>query len=216
MSMKELFNQYMDDKGLSEKTRDHYNYGLTSRIKDFALKYCKDYVSVYDLKKEEAIKLIKQLESDCEFIRYFEKSNGSPISAFHKYIEFLDYLDNESLNYIVGATDDSSSAANPPYNKKMSVWVNRYERNKEERDKCIAEKGLNCYVCGMNFEEIYGDIGHGFIHIHHIEFLSKNGKDISENLIPVCPNCHAMLHIKKNGITMKYEDLKELIKNKKS
>ena len=212
--MKEQFIKFMEDQGLSEKTKDHYNYGLTSRIKDFALKYCKNYVSVYDLKKE-AIRLIEQLENDSEFIRYFKKSNGSPISAFHKYKEFLDYLDNASLNYCVGATDVSSSATILPYNKKISVWVNRYERDKEERDKCIAEKGLNCYVCGMNFEKAYGDIGHNFIHVHHIEFLSNNGKDISENLIPVCPNCHAMLHIRKNGVTMKYEELREIIKNKK-
>ena len=214
--MKELFFKFLEDQGLSEKTKDHYNYGLTSRIRDFALKYCKNYVSIYDLKKEEAIKLIEQLENDSEFIRYFEKSNGSPISAFHKYKEFLDYKDNELLNYIVGASDINSSSVIPPYNIRTSVWVNRYERNKEERDKCIAEKGINCYVCGMNFEKVYGDIGHNFIHVHHIEFLSNNGKDVSENLIPVCPNCHAMLHVKKNGITMKYEDLKEIIRNKKS
>ena len=117
----------------------------------------------------------------------------------------------------MGATDDNSSAGIPSYNEKISVWVDRYERDQKERKKCIAEKGLNCYVCGMNFKDVYGEIGQGFIHVHHIEFLSMNGKDVSENLIPVCPNCHAMLHMKRNGITMKYEDLKELlIINRKS
>ena len=212
-----MFFNFMDEKGLSKRTKDHYNNGLTSRIKEFAQKYCMDYISVYNLNRDEAIKLMDLLESDKEFIDHYKKSNGSPISAFHKYREYLDYKDNESLNCIVGATDDNSSAGIPSYNEKISVWVDRYERDQKERKKCIAEKGLNCYVCGMNFKDVYGEIGQGFIHVHHIEFLSMNGKDVSENLIPVCPNCHAMLHMKRNGITMKYEDLKELlIINRKS
>lgn len=97
------------------------------------------------------------------------------------------------------------------------VYVNRYERDPEERRKCIERYGnkYECVVCGMNFEDVYGDIGRNFIHVHHIEFLSKHGKDISENLIPVCPNCHAMLHKKQNGITMKYEELREIIRKRK-
>ncbi len=213
--MKELFIKFMDEQGLSERTKNHYNNGLTSRIKKFAQKYCKDFVSIYHLKKDEAVKLMNLLENDKEFIDYYKKSNGSPISAFHKYREFLDYNDNELLNYIVGATDDSV-ADNPIYNKKISVWVDRYERDKKERDKCIAEKGLNCYVCGMNFEDRYGELGRDFIHVHHIEFLSKQGKDVSENLIPVCPNCHAMLHKKQNGNTIEYEELREIVNIKRS
>lgn len=213
--MKDQFFRFMDEQGLSERTIGNYNNGLTSRIRDFAKKYYKEYESVYDLNIDGAIKLMDLLENDKEFIDYYKNSNGSPISAFHKYREFLDYKENGLLNCIVGATDDNCSAEIPPYNEKISVWVDRYERDKKERDKCIAEKGLNCYVCGMNFEEIYGDIGRNFIHVHHIEFLSMHGKDIFENLIPVCPNCHAMLHKKQNGITMKYEDLRERIRNKK-
>ena len=213
--MKELFIKFMDGQGLRNKTIVHYNYALTSRIKEFAQKYCKDYVSVYDLSKDEAIKLMEQLESDKEFINHYKKSNGSPISAFNKYREFLDYKENELLNCIVGATDENSNISIPPYNEKISVGVNRYERDKKERDKCIADKGLNCYVCGMNFEDFYGDVGRNFIHVHHIEFLSMHGKDISENLIPVCPNCHAMLHKKQNGITMKFEVLREIIRKRK-
>ena len=61
---------------------------------------------------------------------------------------------------------------------------------------------------------MYGDIGEGFIHVHHITPLSAQKKrhQIDEaNLIPVCPNCHAMLH--KGDLSV--EDLKKRIKNKK-
>lgn len=93
------------------------------------------------------------------------------------------------------------------------VLVNRYERSREAREICIKHKGCKCYVCGMDFEERYGTIGHGFIHIHHTTPISSIGKDYvinyEKDLVPVCPNCHAMLHRKNPPYTI--EELKELI-----
>lgn len=47
-------------------------------------------------------------------------------------------------------------------------------------------------------EKQYGNIGKGFIHVHHLVPLSAIKQDYQLNpntdLIPVCPNCHAMLH----------------------
>ena len=39
----------------------------------------------------------------------------------------------------------------------------RYERDKEARRKCIDYYGFRCQACVMSFEEIYGEIGRGFI-----------------------------------------------------
>ena len=75
---------------------------------------------------------------------------------------------------------------------------NRYERNPLNRKLCLASKGYDCTICGMNFEKKYGKIGHQFIHVHHVVPVSKLGPgyiiDPIKDLIPVCPNCHAMLH----------------------
>lgn len=216
--MKEEFVIFMENMGLSKNTKRHYLSGLTSRIKIFAQKYLPGYVSIFDLKIEDAVGLIKQLENDVEFLEYYKNSNNSPCSAFHKYLEFIDSLEQSKDDNLVGAIEASESDDAPPCNEKISVWVNRYERDVKERKKCIAEKGLCCYVCGMNFEEVYGEIGRDFIHVHHIKPLADNGKDISENLIPVCPNCHAMLHryLKEDSrdyIALKKEILK--LKRKK-
>lgn len=93
------------------------------------------------------------------------------------------------------------------------VYVNRYERNNEARRKCIQLNGCKCAVCGMDFEKQYGEIGKGFIHVHHIIPISSIGKDYQidykKDLIPVCPNCHSMLHRKNPPYTI--EELKELI-----
>lgn len=73
-----------------------------------------------------------------------------------------------------------------------------------------------CYICGLNFEAYYGEIGQGFIHVHHKRPLSEIGQeytvDYKNDLIPVCPNCHAMLHRKLNGNYMTPEKLRQLIK----
>ncbi|WP_199322194.1 HNH endonuclease [Leptolyngbya sp. FACHB-321] len=78
------------------------------------------------------------------------------------------------------------------------VLVNAYERSPEARKACIAHYGLTCSVCDFNFEKFYGKVGEGYIHVHHRVPLSEIGAtyevDPVKDLIPVCSNCHAMLH----------------------
>lgn len=85
-----------------------------------------------------------------------------------------------------------------PEGAVQKVLVNRYERNRKARAKCIERWGMACFVCGFDFEERYGDLGEGFIHVHHLLELSQVEEgyevDPEADLRPVCPNCHAMLH----------------------
>lgn len=77
------------------------------------------------------------------------------------------------------------------------VLINAYERDPEARKECIQHYGILCAVCGVNFEERYGPIGKGFIHVHHRKPLATRevySLDPINDLIPVCPNCHSMLH----------------------
>jgi hypothetical protein len=79
-----------------------------------------------------------------------------------------------------------------------TVTVNRFERNPAARSACIARHGSTCAVCGIDFGATYGVIGEGFIHVHHVVPISEVGGEYVINpitdLVPVCPNCHAMLH----------------------
>lgn len=81
------------------------------------------------------------------------------------------------------------------------VEVNRYERSPVARRMCLEHHGYACSVCGMDFEVEYGDIGVGFIHVHHVVELSSIGAEYEvdpiNDLRPVCPNCHAMLHTRR-------------------
>lgn len=86
------------------------------------------------------------------------------------------------------------------------VVVNRYERDPRARDACLANWGHDCVVCGFNFARAYGSIGDEFIYVHHLRELSNLGGDYEidpvEDLRPVCPNCHAMLHRQRPAFTI--------------
>lgn len=100
---------------------------------------------------------------------------------------------------------------------KKTVTVNTYERNPQARRKCIEHWGLNCQICGFNFEENYGIWGKDFIHVHHIKPISEINKEYEidpvKDLIPVCPNCHAMIHRQVTALTI--EEIENKISNGK-
>ena len=89
---------------------------------------------------------------------------------------------------------------------KKTITINSYERNDVARKTCIAHYGAVCSVCDIEFSKIYGAIGKGFIHVHHLIELSSIKSEYNVNpvkdLRPVCPNCHAMLHRKKPPYTI--------------
>ena len=63
---------------------------------------------------------------------------------------------------------------------------------------------------------VYGDMGDGFIHVHHLKDLATIGEEYEvdpiEDLRPVCPNCHAMLH--RTVPAMSIEDLRAIFEKK--
>lgn len=94
---------------------------------------------------------------------------------------------------------------------KRVVIVNSFERNPQARKECIEHFGCECKSCGMNFKDKYGEIGEGFIHVHHLRLISEIGNKYKvnpkEDLIPLCPNCHAMVHKRNPPFTI--DELKE-------
>jgi 5-methylcytosine-specific restriction enzyme A len=104
--------------------------------------------------------------------------------------------------------------------KRKTISVNVYERNLIARKQCIEKYGIECQICEMNFEDVYGEVGKDFIHVHHIVPLSEIQQDYEvhpiDDLIPVCPNCHAMLHRKVNGLCLTVEQLKNRLQVKTS
>lgn len=79
------------------------------------------------------------------------------------------------------------------------VTINAYERSAQARRACIKHWGCACVVCGIDFAEQYGEVAAGYIHVHHLRPLASIGAeyvlDPVNELVPVCPNCHAVMHL---------------------
>jgi len=101
--------------------------------------------------------------------------------------------------------------------KQKSVLTTIYERNPKAREVCLKHHGYKCKICGFDFEEKYGAIGKGIIHVHHVNKASYTNNehkiDPVKELIPLCPNCHTVVHSKKEMFSI--AEMKEIIKNQK-
>ena len=89
---------------------------------------------------------------------------------------------------------------------RRSVLVNAYERDPVARQRCINHYGAACVICGFDFGIVFGPDASGFIHVHHLTPLSEIGQEYSvdpiRDLRPVCPNCHAVIHLNRETRTI--------------
>lgn len=120
-----------------------------------------------------------------KYIRNKIKVNGREITSF---------------SLILTNNQDENIPENIQYKEGSikQITVNAYERNPHARKKCLEYFGYSCQCCNFNFEQQYGELGREFIHVHHITPLSYLKSEYELNpetdLVPVCANCHAMIH----------------------
>lgn len=106
---------------------------------------------------------------------------------------------------------------------KKQIVVNAYERNSIARNQCITHYKIKdngkvkCQVCGFCFEDFYGEEFKDKIHVHHIKPLAEIDDEYEvdpiEDLIPICPNCHYVVHSSKKEHIL--DILRQKIENKK-
>nr|WP_280159445.1 HNH endonuclease [Priestia megaterium]MDH3141985.1 HNH endonuclease [Priestia megaterium] len=141
----------------------------------------------------------------------FEKVSSSSSTYL---VEFLSSIDSEVL------IEDLESEEIELYEPRaegtlVTYYGRRYERDPINRKRAIEFHGLSCKVCGFNFEEVYGERGKDFIEVHHIKPLSTLEKERvihpERDLVPVCANCHRMIHRKKDDV-LTVKELRSLIK----
>lgn len=84
------------------------------------------------------------------------------------------------------------SAKAIPDKQKTEIFT--YSRNRFV--VAYAKKRANgiCQLCDLPapFKDVNGE---PYLETHHIIWLSKGGKDIIENTVALCPNCHRKMHI---------------------
>lgn len=124
-------------------------------------------------------------------------------------LELLGWVAPEAF----ASPDELSSTESLVEGAALRVSVNAYERNPEARQRCIEIHESRCCICGFDFGSIYGSEFAGFIHVHHLRPLSEiRGEyevDPLEDLRPICPNCHAVIH--HGGRLRNIEEVRQLL-----
>lgn len=144
-------------------------------------------------------------------------ANDFKVIVLDRYIEFLNKKEVSAFTTTTTIKQDSDEEEQKRLEGRLTeAKVLRRQRNRAARQKCLEDSGYTCYVCGFNFEKAYGEIGKGFLEVHHTKPLATYD---DEHVIPqselcaLCSNCHSMVHRKKNGV-MDVDELKKRIKHK--
>jgi 5-methylcytosine-specific restriction protein A len=87
---------------------------------------------------------------------------------------------------------------------QRQYYGTRYERDPVNRRRAIEHHGTNCSACGFDFARVYGSRGIGYIEVHHTRPLGDNAGPVSidprTDLVPVCANCHRMIHRRRDYV----------------
>lgn len=132
--------------------------------------------------------------------------NDREPSKFEFLIENMDdymYSESNIIDYIINfSTDNAGLNSLFVEGAKHIAQHVIYERNPHNRKEAIRIHGHKCKICGFDFNEVYGEeLADGYIEVHHIRQLAQGEQVVNpaKDLLPVCANCHRMLHRKKTS-----------------
>ncbi len=95
------------------------------------------------------------------------------------------------------------------------ITINSYERDRSARRRCIEKYGTTCRVCHISLMDLYGAVGEGLIHVHHLKSLADIGEEYEvdpiQDMIPVCPNCHAIIHSRRPAYSI--DEVRQFLTN---
>lgn len=99
--------------------------------------------------------------------------------------------------------------------KKVLVFSTRYERSRDNRTAAVRHHGTRCMACGFDFEEAYGEVGRGYVEVHHVVPIAETDEEVtidpSKDLVCLCANCHRMVHRNRHAI-LSVAELRALLK----
>jgi len=96
----------------------------------------------------------------------------------------------------------------------LPIVVNAFEQDPLAKLECIKAHGTLCKVCSIDLERSYGRLGMDAIHVHFLPPFERLDDsyvlDPVKDLVPICPNCHTMLHRGREE-PLRVEDLKHIM-----
>lgn len=99
----------------------------------------------------------------------------------------------------------------------QEVTLELKKRNPQLREHAIEKYGTRCQVCGFSFERFYGELGRGYIEVHHLNPLSDydtERKITTEEVTVVCANCHRVLH-RKGKQPISIQELRDIVERRR-
>ncbi|MFM9379426.1 HNH endonuclease [Gordonia sp. VNK21] len=106
--------------------------------------------------------------------------------------------DDEYIDLDQADPEGPASAVEGAIARRLAVYRERDPKlRKAKIDEAWNQRGsISCETCGFDFEVVYGDLGEGYTHVHHVVPLHVSGPVRSElhDLLLVCANCHVMIH----------------------
>nr|WP_319384383.1 HNH endonuclease [uncultured Roseibium sp.] len=95
--------------------------------------------------------------------------------------------------------------------------VRKRERNPRNRLLALRIHGSSCVICRTDPKNIYGSAGQ-ILEVHHLVPLSSLGTprayDPSTDLVPLCPNCHRVVH-NRRPVPYEPSEVMEMIESEK-
>ncbi len=197
-----------------ELSLDHFSKILLEKMQKFYNERADAFFGFYDLARKrnkrldilinyQNIENIETIDKWQEFNLVISNSYESDQDEFKTlYLTLLDFfclilillIDETEWNNETQAVADIGAYEGG----KSTIEVNKYERSRYNRAVCLAHFGFGCRGCGLKMQEKYGPLGEGVIHVHHHVPISEMGSryrlDPIRDLIPLCPNCHNIVH----------------------
>ena len=131
-----------------------------------------------------------------------EKIAISPFPSERDIVVRMTGLDFSTMKYSPLLDDLISDVAELDISDREALKSLREHMVRERSSKLIRafKKSLvkfECVACGFDFQRFYGELGRNFIEAHHqkpIAMMAEGGETRLSDLVPLCSNCHRMVH----------------------
>lgn len=213
----ESYLSYLQDLHLKSNTSEEYKNYTETTVKDFIhMYYDEEFRSIYDVTESSYYDKVREEIPHNLQMRDANRWSGNEISlALKYYADFLRSKYNPLNTFnIDNSLDTPSDAGGENINKeeqKLTEGANKHVsqerriRNPKLRKICIESWGYQCQCCGFDFSKAYeGEIGEKYIEVHHLRPISsfdeEHEVDPVHDLVPLCSNCHSMIHRGRDGV----------------
>lgn len=162
---------------------------------------------------------LKYVEDNLAFLQYLFKNSFEYDSA----IELSSKVFTSKKTKKVLIYDEDDTITEGKVSTKTAIVKERSQKLRRAAIEHYTVDGkIVCSVCGFDFKKIYGELGDGYIQMHHENPVYQYSDDgfetyISEavkNMKPLCANCHCMVHRNK-GRLISITELKAIVDGSK-